>query len=66
MLELLRKYRKNELNTHFQQKFATGSYGIGIGCAWCSWKACEIVHSTKEKIEKIIFFLTQAAQTGID
>jgi hypothetical protein len=27
---LLRKYRKNELHTHFQQKFATGSYGVGI------------------------------------
>jgi hypothetical protein len=39
------KYKKNELNTHFQQKFATGSYGVGIGCAWCSWKACEICNS---------------------
>jgi hypothetical protein len=28
--ELLRKYRKNELNTYFQQKSATGSYGVGI------------------------------------
>jgi hypothetical protein len=27
---------KNELNTCFQQKFATGSYGVGIGRAWCS------------------------------
>jgi hypothetical protein len=31
-----RKYMKNELNTCFQQKFATGSYGVGIGHAWCS------------------------------
>jgi hypothetical protein len=31
---LLIKYRKNELNILFQQKFATGSYGVGIGCAW--------------------------------
>jgi hypothetical protein len=36
---------KNELNTCFQQKFATGSYGVGIGCAWCSRKACEICSS---------------------
>jgi hypothetical protein len=36
---------KNELNTCFQQKFATGSYGVGIGRAWCSWKACEICSS---------------------
>jgi hypothetical protein len=27
---------KNELNTCFQQKFAMGSYGVGIGRAWCS------------------------------
>jgi hypothetical protein len=33
---------KNELNTCFQQKFATGSYGVGIGHAWCSRKAFEI------------------------
>jgi hypothetical protein len=44
-LELLRKYRKIELNTSFQQEFATGSYGIGIGRAWCSSKACEICSS---------------------
>jgi hypothetical protein len=43
--ELLRKYRKNELNTCFQQKFATGSYGVGIGRAWCSRKASEICSS---------------------
>jgi hypothetical protein len=38
-------YMKNELNTCFQQKFATGSYGVGIGRAWCSRKACEICSS---------------------
>jgi hypothetical protein len=43
---------KNELNTCFQQKFATGSYGVGIGL--------------KEKIEKKLLFFTQAAQTAID
>jgi hypothetical protein len=43
------KYRKNELNTCFQQKFATGSYGVGIGRAWCSWKACEICRSLVQK-----------------
>jgi hypothetical protein len=42
MQELLRKYMKNELNTCFQQKFATGSYKVGIGRAWCSQKAREI------------------------
>jgi hypothetical protein len=33
---------KNELNTCFQQKFATGSYRVGIGRAWCSRKACAL------------------------
>jgi hypothetical protein len=56
---------KNELNTCFQQKIATGSYGVGIGRAWCSWKACEIC-SSLEKIEKNLFFLTQGAKTAID
>jgi hypothetical protein len=45
---------KNELNTCFQQKFATGSYGVGIGRAWCSRKACEICSSLvqKKKLKK--------------
>jgi hypothetical protein len=48
---------KNELNTCFQQKFATGSYGIGIGRAWCSQKACEICSSLiqKKKLKKTYF-----------
>jgi hypothetical protein len=48
---------KNELNTYFQQKFATGSYGVGIGRAWCSWKACEICSSSiqKKKLKKNYF-----------
>jgi hypothetical protein len=29
------KYRKNELNTRFEQKFTTSSYGVGIRRAWC-------------------------------
>jgi hypothetical protein len=39
---------KNELNTHFQQKFATGSY---------VWAACEIYNSLvqKKKLKKIHF-----------
>jgi hypothetical protein len=41
-VELFRKYMKNEFNTCFQQKFAMGSYGVGIGRVWCSRKACEI------------------------
>jgi hypothetical protein len=40
---------KNELNTCFQQKFATGSYRVGIGHAWCSRKACEICSSLVQK-----------------
>jgi hypothetical protein len=48
---------KNELNTHFEQNFTTGSYGVGIGCAWCSQKACEICSSLvqKKKLKKIYF-----------
>jgi hypothetical protein len=61
---------KNELNTYFQQKFATGSYGVGIGRAWCSRKACEICSSFVQKKKLIfyfiLFFFTQAAQTAID
>jgi hypothetical protein len=45
---------KNELNTYFQQKFATSSYGVGIGRAWCSLKACEICSSPVQK-KKLIF-----------
>jgi hypothetical protein len=39
------KYRKNEFNTHFQHKFTTGSYKVGMGRAWFSRKACEICSS---------------------
>jgi hypothetical protein len=48
---------KNELNTCFEQKFATGSYGVGIGRAWCSRKACEICSSLvqKKKLKKNYF-----------
>jgi hypothetical protein len=48
---------ENELNTCFQQKFATGSYGVGIGRAWCSRKACEICSSLvqKKKLKKKYF-----------
>jgi hypothetical protein len=48
---------KNEFNTCFQQNFATGSYGVGIGRAWCSRKACKICSSLvqKKKLKKIIF-----------
>jgi hypothetical protein len=40
---------KNELNTRSQQKFTTSSYGVGIGRAWCSQKACEICSSPIQK-----------------
>jgi hypothetical protein len=55
--ELLRIYKKNELNTHFQQKFAMGSYGVGIRHAWCLQKACEIYSSfiQKKKLKKKYF-----------
>jgi hypothetical protein len=35
-------------------KIATGSYGVGIGRAWCSRKACEICSSLvqKKKLKK--------------
>jgi hypothetical protein len=48
------KYRKNELNYRFQQKFTMGSYGVGIGLVWCSQKACEICssHVQKKKLKK--------------
>jgi hypothetical protein len=57
MNELLRKYRRNELTTHFEQNFTTGSYGVGIGHAWCSRKACEICSSLvqKKKLKKNYF-----------
>jgi hypothetical protein len=57
MSELFRIYRKIEFNTRFQQKFATGSYGVEIGRAWCSRKACEICSSLiqKKKLKKIYF-----------
>jgi hypothetical protein len=45
---------KNELNTCFQQKLI---YGVGIGHAWCSRKACEICSSLvqKKKLKKNYF-----------
>jgi hypothetical protein len=48
---------KNELNTCFQQKFAMGSYGVGIGRAWCSRKSCKICSSLvqKRKLKKNYF-----------
>jgi hypothetical protein len=57
MWELLRKYKKNELNARFQQKFAMGSYGVRIGRAWCSRKACKICSSLvqKKKLKKNYF-----------
>jgi hypothetical protein len=59
---------KNEFNIHFQQNFTIGSYKVGIGCAWCSRKVCKIYSLVvqKKKIEKILFFFTQATQTEID
>jgi hypothetical protein len=63
---LLRKYMKNEPNTCFQQKFAMGSYRVGIGRAWCSRKACEICSSLipKKKLKKIIFLHTSCPNSN--
>jgi hypothetical protein len=49
-----KKIQENELNIHFQQKFATGSYGVGIGRVWYSRKACEICSLLvqKKKLKK--------------
>jgi hypothetical protein len=66
-MELLKKYMKDELNTHFDQNFTMGSYKVGIGHAWCSWKACEICSSlVQKKFEKNLFFFTHAAQIAIN
>jgi hypothetical protein len=46
---------KNDLYTHFQQKFTMGSYRVGIGHAWCLRKACEICSSLIQK-KKLNFF----------
>jgi hypothetical protein len=42
------------VNTRFQQKFTTGTYGVGIWCAWCSRKACEICSSLIQKKKSIL------------
>jgi hypothetical protein len=57
---------KNELNTCFQQKFTIGSYGVGIGRAWYSWKACEICSSLiqKKKLKKSIFLHTSCPNSN--
>jgi hypothetical protein len=61
MQELLKKYRKNELKTHFEQNFTTGSYKVEIGHAWCSSKVCEICSCLKK-----LKIFTQGAQIAID
>jgi hypothetical protein len=45
------------LITRFGQNFTMGSYGVGIGRAWCSQKACEICISLvqNKKMEKKYF-----------
>jgi hypothetical protein len=44
------KSKKIYLNTYFELNFTMGSYGVSIGCAWYSRKACEIlVHLSKIK-----------------
>jgi hypothetical protein len=50
----------------FSTKFATGSYRVGIGRAWCSRKACEICSSLvqKKKLKKSIFLHTSCPNQG--
>jgi hypothetical protein len=57
MLELLRKYMKMSLIPIFNKTYTTSSYGVGIGRAWYSRKACEICSSLvqKKKLKKIYF-----------
>jgi hypothetical protein len=58
MEELLKKYMKNEFNTHFEQKLTTGSCGVGIGHAWYSRKLVKyVVHLSKRKKEKENIYL---------
>jgi hypothetical protein len=33
----------------FKKKFILGPCGVGIGCAWYSWKACGIHSSLNQK-----------------
>jgi hypothetical protein len=56
------------LITHFEQNLTTYSYGVGIGRAWYSRKACEICSLLvqKKELKFILFFFTQVAQTAID
>jgi hypothetical protein len=53
----LENTKRIKLTTLFEQKFIIGSYGVGIGCAWCCQKACEICNSLvqKTKLKKIHF-----------
>jgi hypothetical protein len=57
MYKLTREDREHELDTCFQQKFAMGSNGVGIGCTCCLYRACglgsSLVH--KKKLEKMYF-----------
>ena len=44
---------ETEFKTHFEQNFTTGSYGVGIGRAWCPKKLVKyVVTFSKEIIEK--------------
>jgi hypothetical protein len=63
MLRIIKNFIKK-----FEQNFTMGSYGVGIGCAWCFRKACEICSSLvqKKKLKINKFFFTQVAQIAID
>jgi hypothetical protein len=52
------KYRKNKLNTCFEQNSTMGSYEVGIGRAWCFRKLVKyVVHLSKRKNGKKFIFL---------
>jgi hypothetical protein len=58
-VEAPQKIQKKWTKTHFEQQFATSSYGVRIWRAWCSRKACEICSSLIQKKKSIfIFFLS--------
>ena len=44
--------RRMNLKLFLNKKFTMGSYGVGIGCAWCCQKACEIFSLLVQKTNR--------------
>jgi hypothetical protein len=57
---------KTSLIPVFNKKFTMGSYRVGIGHAWCSWKASEICSLLiqKKKMKKMIFLHTSCPNSN--